>query len=75
MGTARHPQTRGDRAERAAPDHRARRTPRLAVPMKLAVKNIKAISKLEYTVKEPPDDWSDFRRTDQARGYSKYDGL
>ena len=41
---------------------------RLVAPMKLGLKNIKAITDLEYTVAEPRDYWSE-------RGYSKYDGL
>ncbi len=41
---------------------------RLLVPMKLGLKNIKAITKISYTVEEPADYWND-------RGYSKYDGL
>lgn len=41
---------------------------RLLVPMKLGLKNIKAITSIEYVVKEPADYWNE-------RGYSKYDGL
>lgn len=41
---------------------------RLLVPMKLGLKNIKAITGIEYLEGEPPDYWAD-------RGYSKYDGL
>ena len=43
---------------------------RLIVPMKLGLKNIKAITKITYTVDEPKDYWSD-----EGRGYSYYDGL
>ncbi len=43
---------------------------RLLVPMKLGLKNIKAITKITYTVDEPKDYWSD-----EGRGYSHYDGL
>ena len=43
---------------------------RLIVPMKLGLKNIKAITKITYTVNEPKDYWSD-----EGRGYSHYDGL
>ena len=43
---------------------------RLLVPMKLGLKNIKAITKITYTVDEPKDYWSD-----EGRGYSRYDGL
>jgi DMSO/TMAO reductase YedYZ molybdopterin-dependent catalytic subunit len=41
---------------------------RLVVPMKLGLKNIKAITKIAYTAAEPKDYWAE-------RGYSKYDGL
>ncbi len=43
---------------------------RLLVPMKLGLKNIKAITKISYTVEQPKDYWSD-----EGRGYSRYDGL
>ena len=43
---------------------------RLIVPMKLGLKNIKAITKITYTADEPKDYWSD-----EGRGYSYYDGL
>ncbi len=38
--------------------------------MKLGLKNIKAITKITYTDKEPKDYWSS-----EGRGYSRYDGL
>jgi DMSO/TMAO reductase YedYZ molybdopterin-dependent catalytic subunit len=41
---------------------------RLIVPMKLGLKNIKAVTRIEYSVEQPADYWND-------RGYSKYDGL
>jgi DMSO/TMAO reductase YedYZ molybdopterin-dependent catalytic subunit len=41
---------------------------RLLVPMKLGLKNIKAVTKISYSIDEPADYWND-------RGYSKYDGL
>jgi DMSO/TMAO reductase YedYZ molybdopterin-dependent catalytic subunit len=41
---------------------------RLVVPMKLGLKNIKAITKIAYVRDEPRDYWGE-------RGYSKYDGL
>jgi len=41
---------------------------RLVAPMKLGLKNIKAITKIAYMVDQPKDYWAD-------RGYSKYDGL
>jgi DMSO/TMAO reductase YedYZ molybdopterin-dependent catalytic subunit len=41
---------------------------RLVAPMKLGLKNIKAITAIEYSVEAPADYWNE-------RGYSKYDGL
>jgi DMSO/TMAO reductase YedYZ molybdopterin-dependent catalytic subunit len=41
---------------------------RLVAPMKLGLKNIKAITSIAYTREEPPDYWNE-------RGYSRYDGL
>jgi DMSO/TMAO reductase YedYZ molybdopterin-dependent catalytic subunit len=41
---------------------------RLVAPMKLGLKNIKAITKIVYTADQPRDYWAE-------RGYSKYDGL
>ncbi len=69
LETARHPQTllatrlegRPLTVEHGAPL-------RLLAPMKLGLKNIKAITEIAYTANEPPDYWNE-------RGYSKYDGL
>jgi DMSO/TMAO reductase YedYZ molybdopterin-dependent catalytic subunit len=69
LPTARHPQTllathvsgRPLPVEHGAPL-------RLLVPMKLGLKNIKAITSIEYSAREPADYWNE-------RGYSKYDGL
>ncbi|HEY6867014.1 MAG TPA: molybdopterin-dependent oxidoreductase [Candidatus Eisenbacteria bacterium] len=69
LGTARHPQTllathydgRPLTLEHGAPL-------RLLVPMKLGLKNIKAVTHIAYSAAEPPDYWNE-------RGYSKYDGL
>jgi hypothetical protein len=69
LPTARHPQTllathQNDRplsVEHGAPL-------RLLAPMKLGLKNIKAITKIVYSAAEPPDYWN-------LQGYSKYDGL
>ena len=36
--------------------------------MKLGLKNIKAITEIDYGAAEPPDYWNE-------RGYSRYDGL
>lgn len=41
---------------------------RLLVPVKLGLKNIKAITRITYTKDEPPDYWA-------RRGYSRYDGI
>jgi DMSO/TMAO reductase YedYZ molybdopterin-dependent catalytic subunit len=41
---------------------------RLLAPMKLGLKNIKAITSISYSVEEPADYWYE-------RGYSRYDGL
>jgi DMSO/TMAO reductase YedYZ molybdopterin-dependent catalytic subunit len=41
---------------------------RLVVPVKLGLKNIKAITRITYTKDEPADYWA-------KRGYSRYDGI
>ncbi len=41
---------------------------RLIAPMKLGLKNIKAVTGIAYTAHEPADYWNE-------RGYSKYDGV
>src|SRR5262249_50875824 len=46
----------------------ARAPPRLVAPMKLGLKNIKAITDIAYTAGEPADYWNE-------RGYSRYDGI
>jgi DMSO/TMAO reductase YedYZ molybdopterin-dependent catalytic subunit len=69
LATARHPQTllathldgKPLTVEHGAPL-------RLLVPMKLGLKNIKAITRITYTQDEPPDYWA-------KRGYSRYDGI
>ena len=69
LPTARHPQTllathvsgRPLPVEHGAPL-------RLLAPMKLGLKNIKAITSIAYSAEEPADYWNE-------RGYSKYDGL
>jgi DMSO/TMAO reductase YedYZ molybdopterin-dependent catalytic subunit len=69
LATARHPQTllatHLDRqpltVEHGAPL-------RLLAPMKLGLKNIKAITRISYTAEEPTDYWA-------IRGYSRYDGI
>ena len=67
--TARHPQTllathfngQALTVEHGAPL-------RLVVPMKLGLKNIKAITRISYEKEEPKDYWAE-------RGYSRYDGI
>ncbi len=69
LPTAQHPQALLATHQSGKPlnvDHGA--PLRLIVPMKLGLKNIKAITKISYTVKRPGDYWFD-------RGYSYYDGL
>ena len=69
LATARHPQSLLATHFSGRPlgvDHGA--PLRLVVPMKLGLKNIKAITSIAYTTEEPPDYWNE-------RGYSRYDGL
>src|SRR4051812_30937298 len=69
LATARHPQSLLATHFSGRPlgvDHGA--PLRLVVPMKLGLKNIKAITSIAYTAEEPPDYWNE-------RGYSRYDGL
>jgi DMSO/TMAO reductase YedYZ molybdopterin-dependent catalytic subunit len=69
LATARHPQTllathfngRPLTVEHGAPL-------RLLAPVKLGLKNVKAITKLTYVAEEPRDYWA-------KRGYSHYDGI
>jgi DMSO/TMAO reductase YedYZ molybdopterin-dependent catalytic subunit len=69
LATARHPQTllathlngRPLTVEHGAPL-------RLLVPVKLGLKNVKAITRLTYVANEPKDYWAE-------RGYSHYDGI
>jgi len=69
LPTARHPQTllaTHLNGQLLGTDHGA--PLRLVVPMKLGLKNIKAITKIAYVADQPRDFWGE-------RGYSKYDGL
>lgn len=69
LPTAHHPQTLLATHLNGHPlgtDHGA--PLRLVAPMKLGLKNIKAITKIAYTAEQPRDYWAE-------RGYSKYDGL
>ena len=65
--TARHPQTLLATHLNGKPltvEHPLR----LLVPVKLSLKNIKAITRITYTKDEPADYWA-------KRGYSRYDGI
>jgi DMSO/TMAO reductase YedYZ molybdopterin-dependent catalytic subunit len=69
LATARHPQTLLATHFNGQPltvDHGA--PLRLLVPVKLGLKNVKAITKITYSVEEPKDYWAE-------RGYSRYDGI
>jgi DMSO/TMAO reductase YedYZ molybdopterin-dependent catalytic subunit len=69
LATARHPQALLVTHLEGAPLPLAHGAPlRLLVPMKLGLKNIKALTDIGYVASEPPDYWNE-------RGYSKYDGL
>jgi DMSO/TMAO reductase YedYZ molybdopterin-dependent catalytic subunit len=67
--TARHPQTLLATHFNGKPltvDHGA--PLRLLVPVKLGLKNVKAITRITYMEKEPKDYWAE-------RGYANYDGI
>ena len=69
VATARHPQTLLATHFNGQPltvDHGA--PLRLLVPMKLGLKNVKAITRITYVAEEPRDYWAE-------RGYSRYDGI
>jgi DMSO/TMAO reductase YedYZ molybdopterin-dependent catalytic subunit len=69
FATARHPQTLLATNLNGQPltvDHGA--PLRLLAPVKLGLKNVKAITKLTYVAQEPRDYWAE-------RGYSDYDGI
>jgi DMSO/TMAO reductase YedYZ molybdopterin-dependent catalytic subunit len=69
LATARHPQTLLATHLNGLPltvDHGA--PLRLLVPVKLGLKNVKAITKITYAAEEPRDYWAE-------RGYSRYDGI
>lgn len=69
LDTARHPQALLATHLSGAPLPLAHGAPlRLLVPMKLGLKNIKAITEIAYSAAEPSDYWNE-------RGYSRYDGL
>ena len=69
LATARHPQTLLATHFNGQPltvDHGA--PLRLLVPVKLGLKNVKAITRITYVAAEPRDYWAE-------RGYSRYDGI
>jgi DMSO/TMAO reductase YedYZ molybdopterin-dependent catalytic subunit len=69
LATACHPQTLLATHFNGQPltvDHGA--PLRLLVPMKLGLKNVKAITRITYVAEEPRDYWAE-------RGYSRYDGI
>jgi DMSO/TMAO reductase YedYZ molybdopterin-dependent catalytic subunit len=69
LATARHPQTLLATHFNGQPltvDHGA--PLRLLVPVKLGLKNVKAITRITYVAEEPRDYWVE-------RGYSRYDGI
>jgi len=67
--TARHPQTLLATDHDGQPLTVEHGAPlRLIAPMKLGLKNIKAITRITYVKDEPKDYWAE-------RGYSRYDGI
>jgi DMSO/TMAO reductase YedYZ molybdopterin-dependent catalytic subunit len=69
LATARHPQTllaTNFNGQPLTVDHGA--PLRLLVPVKLGLKNVKAITRITYVAEEPRDYWAE-------RGYSRYDGI
>jgi DMSO/TMAO reductase YedYZ molybdopterin-dependent catalytic subunit len=69
LPTARHPQTLLATHYNRKPLTVEHGAPlRLIAPMKLGLKNIKAITRITYTKDEPKDYWAE-------RGYSRYDGI
>ena len=69
MATARHPQTllaTHFNGQLLNVDHGA--PLRLLVPVKLGLKNVKAVTRITYVAEEPRDYWAE-------RGYSRYDGI
>src|SRR5580658_1561918 len=69
LATARHPQTLLATHLSGQPLTVEHGAPlRLRVPVKLGLKNVKAITRLTYLAQEPKDYWA-------KRGYSRYDGI
>jgi DMSO/TMAO reductase YedYZ molybdopterin-dependent catalytic subunit len=69
MQTARHPQTLLATHQNGSPLSLEHGAPlRLLVPVKLGLKNVKAVTAITYLAEEPSDYW-------RERGYSSYDGI
>ena len=69
LATARHPQTLLATHHDGQPLTVEHGAPlRLLVPVKLGLKNVKAITRITYSAEEPQDYWAPF-------GYSSYDGI
>jgi DMSO/TMAO reductase YedYZ molybdopterin-dependent catalytic subunit len=69
MASARHPQTLLATHLNGQPLNVEHGAPlRLLAPVKLGLKNVKAITKITYSAGEPKDYWAE-------RGYSHYDGI
>ena len=69
LSTARHPQTLLATHLNGKPLTVEHGAPlRLLVPVKLGLKNVKAITRITYTAEQPKDYWAE-------RGYSYYDGI
>jgi DMSO/TMAO reductase YedYZ molybdopterin-dependent catalytic subunit len=69
LPTARHPQTLLATHFNGQPLTVEHGAPlRLLLPVKLGLKNVKAITRISYVAEEPRDYWAE-------RGYSRYDGI
>ncbi len=69
LATARHPQTLLATHQGGHPLTVEHGAPlRLLVPVKLGLKNVKAITRITYSAEEPGDYWAQY-------GYSSYDGI
>jgi DMSO/TMAO reductase YedYZ molybdopterin-dependent catalytic subunit len=69
LGTARHPQTLLATHFNGQPLTVEHGAPlRLLVPVKLGLKNVKAVTRISYSAQEPRDYWAPY-------GYSSYDGI
>src|SRR5215469_11959229 len=69
LSTAHHPQTLLATHLNGKPLTVGHGAPlRLVAPVKLGLKNIKAVTRITYTADEPADYWA-------KRGYSRYDGI